>query len=304
MIRRPIEPLKMLFVVQGTYFKRLIVPQVLLFIFSFLIYFYQTHIATEPVPLNPSVFAILGISLAIFHGFCNNAAYDRFWEGRKLWGTLVWLSRNIARQVLTLPNVSMAEKQAFIRHQIAFVHSLRQQLRGEDNTANLQRLLTVEEQQAVVGQNFIALRLTQIMGQMLAKWQAEQKIDVWQWQSLENTLGEIAHIQAGCERINNTPIPYAYFVLLHRTVYLYCFMLPFGLGNTIGWVTPFVVSFVGYTFMALNEIVDEISEPFGTGENELPLGMMCDTIETQLAMLSHQQFAPEQKPRVPANVVI
>ena len=294
----------MLFVMQGSYFKRLIVPQVLLFIFSFLIYFYQTHIATEPVPLNPSVFAILGISLAIFHGFCNNAAYDRFWEGRKLWGTLVWLSRNIARQVVTLPNVSMAEKQAFIRHQIAFVHSLRQQLRGEDNTANLQRLLTVEEQQAVVGQNFIALRLTQIMGQMLANWQAEQKIDVWQWQSLDNTLGEIAHIQAGCERINNTPIPYAYFVLLHRTVYLYCFMLPFGLGNTIGWVTPFVVSFVGYTFMALNEIVDEISEPFGTGENELPLGMMCDTIETQLAMLSHQQFAPEQKPRVPANVVI
>lgn len=304
MIRRPIEPLKMLFVVQGSYFKRLIVPQVLLFIFSFLIYFYQTHIATEPVPLNPSVFAILGISLAIFHGFCNNAAYDRFWEGRKLWGTLVWLSRNIARQVLTLPNVSMAEKQAFIRHQIAFVHSLRQQLRGEDNTANLQRLLTVEEQQAVVGQNFIALRLTQIMGQMLANWQAEQKIDVWQWQSLDNTLGEIAHIQAGCERINNTPIPYAYFVLLHRTVYLYCFMLPFGLGNAIGWVTPFVVSFVGYTFMALNEIVDEISEPFGTGENELPLGMMCDTIETQLSMLSHQQFAPEQKPQVPANVVI
>ena len=294
----------MLFVLQGSYFKRLIVPQVLLFIFSFFIYFYQTHIATEPVPLNPSVFAILGISLAIFHGFCNNAAYDRFWEGRKLWGTLVWLSRNIARQVMTLPNVSMAEKQAFIRHQIAFVHSLRQQLRAEDNTANLQRLLTVEEQQAVVGQNFIALRLTQIMGQMLANWQAEQKIDVWQWQSLDNTLGEIAHIQAGCERINNTPIPYAYFVLLHRTVYLYCFMLPFGLGNAIGWVTPFVVSFVGYTFMALNEIVDEISEPFGTGENELPLGMMCDTIETQLAMLSHQKFAPEQKPRVPANVVI
>ena len=304
MIRRPIEPLKMLFVVQGSYFKRLIVPQVVMLIYSCLTDFEQTHIATEPVPLNPSVFAILGISLAIFHGFCNNAAYDRFWEGRKLWGTLVWLSRNIARQVLTLPNVSMAEKQAFIRHQIAFVHSLRQQLRGEDNTANLQRLLTVEEQQAVVGQNFIALRLTQIMGQMLANWQAEQKIDVWQWQSLDNTLGEIAHIQAGCERINNTPIPYAYFVLLHRTVYLYCFMLPFGLGNTIGWVTPFVVSFVGYTFMALNEIVDEISEPFGTGENELPLGMMCDTIETQLAMLSHQQFAPEQKPRVPANVVI
>lgn len=304
MIRRPIEPFKLLFIMQGSYFKRLIIPQMLLFMFSFVIYFYQTHIAIQPIPLNPSVFALLGISLAIFHGFCNNAAYDRFWEGRKLWGTLVWLSRNITRQVLTLPNVSLAEKQAFIRHQIAFVHGLRQQLRGEDTTANLQRLLTTEEQQAVVGQNFIALRLTQIMGQMLANWQSEQKIDVWQWQSLDKTLGEIAQIQAGCERINNTPIPFAYFVLLHRTVYLYCFMLPFGLGNTIGWVTPFVVTFVGYTFMALNEIVDEISEPFGTGENELPLGMMCDTIETQLALLSHQHFAPEKRPLSPANVVL
>ena len=304
MIRRPIEPFKMLFVMQGSYFKRLIVPQTLLFIFSFVIYYYQTHIATHPIPLNPNVFALLGISLAIFHGFCNNAAYDRFWEGRKLWGTLVWLSRNIARQVLTLPNVSLAQKQAFIRHQIAFVHSLRQQLRGEDNTPNLQRLLTADEQANFVGQPFIALRLTQAMGQMIAQWQTEQKIDVWQWQSLDKTVGEIAQIQAGCERINNTPIPYAYFVLLHRTVYLYCFMLPFGLGNTIGWVTPFLVVFIGYTFMALNEIVDEISEPFGTGHNELPLGMMCDTIETQLAMLSEQQFAPEQKPVLPPNVVL
>lgn len=304
MIRRPIQPFTLLFIMQGSYFRQLIIPQTLLFVFSFSVYYYQTHIATYPIPLNPSVFALLGISLAIFHGFCNNAAYDRFWEGRKLWGTLVWLSRNVARQVMTLPNVSMAQKQAFIRHQIAFVHCLRLQLRGQDATHNLQRLLTADEQAGLVGQSFIALRLTQILGQMIANWQTEQKIDVWQWQSLDKTVGKIAQVQAGCERINNTPIPFAYFVLLHRTVYLYCFMLPFGLGNTIGWVTPFLVTFVGYTFMALNEIVDEISEPFGTGENELPLGMMCDTIETQLALLSHQQFAPEQKPVLPTNMVL
>ena len=294
----------MLFVAQGSYFKRLIVPQTLLFIFSFIIYYYQTHIAKIPVPLNPSVFALLGISLAIFHAFCNNAAYDRFWEGRKLWGTLVWLSRNVTREVMTLPNVSLADKQAFIRHHIAFVHSLRLQLRSDDNTHNLQRLLQPEEQKRFVGQSFAPLRINQAMGQMLADWKADGRIDGWQWQNLNTTVGEIAHIQAGCERINNTPIPYAYFVLLHRTVYLYCFMLPFGLGNTIGWVTPFLVAFIGYTFMALNEIVDEISEPFGKGENELPLGMMCDTIETQLAMLSEQTFAPEIKPVLPANVVL
>lgn len=304
MIRRAIQPYKMLFVMQGSYFKQLIIPQTLLFIFSFCIYYYQTHIATTPIPLNPNVFALLGISLALFHGFCNSAAYDRFWEGRKLWGTLVWLSRNIARQVLTMPNVSFEQKQAFIRLQIAFVHCLRLQLRAEDNTHNLQRILDSEQQAQFVGQNFAPLLLTQAMGKLVGDWQHTGLIDSWQWQSLDKTIGEIAQIQAGCERINNTPIPFAYFVLLHRTVYLYCFMLPFGLGNTIGWVTPFLVAFIGYTFMALNEIVDEISDPFGTNENDLPLGMMCDTIEVQLSLLSEQQFEPEIKRQFAANIVL
>lgn len=304
MIKRPIQPFRLLFIMQGSYFKRLIIPQTFLFIFSSLIYYYQTHIATHPIPLNPSVFALLGISLAIFHGFCNGSAYDRFWEGRKLWGTLVWLSRNLARQILTLPNVEFEQKQAVIRLQIAFVHSLRHQLRGEDNTPNLQRILDSEQQTALMGKNFTALHLTQTLGQTLAEWLASGKIDSMQWQAMDKTVGEIAQIQAGCERISNTPIPFAYFVLLHRTVYLYCFMLPFGLGNTIGWVTPFLVAFIGYTFMALNEIVDEISDPFQASENGLPLGMMCDTIETQLAGLSGQVFEPEQKPVVAKNVVL
>lgn len=304
MIIRPIEPFKLLFILQGSYFKRLIVPQTLLFIFSFAVYYYQTHVATNPIPLNPSVFALLGISLALFHGFCNNAAYDRFWEGRKLWGTLVWLSRNVARQALTLPNVAQADKQAFIRLQIAFVHGLRLQLRKADNTANLQRILDNAQFERFAGKNFAPLLLTQAMGQMVADWKHQGNIDSLQWQSLDKTIGEIAQIQAGCERINNTPIPFAYFVLLHRTVYLYCFMLPFGLGNTIGWVTPFLVAFIGYTFMALNEIVDEISDPFRTGENALPLCMMCDTIETQLAMLSEQTFEKEIRPTLPKNMVL
>ncbi|MFW2177303.1 MULTISPECIES: bestrophin family protein [unclassified Moraxella] len=304
MIKRAIQPFKMLFVMQGSYFRQLIVPQTVLFVFSAFIYYYQTHITKTPVPLNPSVFALLGISLAIFHGFCNASAYDRFWEGRKLWGTLVWLSRNIARQVLTLSNVTISDKQAFIRLQIAFVHCLRLQLRGVDNQLTLERILTAEQRNPLLNQPFTALLLTQMMGQTLADWHADGRIDSLQWQSLDKSVGEIAHVQAGCERINNTPIPFAYFVLLHRTVYLYCFMLPFGLGNTIGWVTPFLVAFIGYTFMALNEIVDEISEPFGVNDNDLPLCMMCDTIETQLASLSGQTFEKDNREPLPDYVVL
>lgn len=304
MINRPLEPLKMLFILQGSFFKRLIIPQSLLFLFSCAVYYYQTHIVNYHVPLNATVFPLLGIALAIFHGFCNSAAYDRFWEGRKLWGALVWHSRNLSRQVSNLPQLSLEQKQAFARLQIAFPHCLRHQLRFEDNTATLKRILTTDEQGEFIGQPFVPLLLTQKMGKLIADWRQQGNINDWQWQTLDKTISEIAGIQAGCERISNTPVPFAYFVLLHRTVYLYCFMLPFGLGNTIGWVTPIVVTFIGYTFMALNEIVDEISEPFGVGENDLPLGMMCDTIETQLAMLSEQVFDKDNRPNFPEFVVL
>lgn len=289
---------------QGSYFKQLIIPQIGLFVFSFAVYYYQTHLTKEPIPLSPTVFALFGISLAIFHGFCNNAAYDRFWEGRKLWGALVWHTRNVTRQVMTCHNLSLQEKQRFVRLVIAFAHSLRHQLRDEDNQNSLQRILFADDYQMFHMKPFTALLLTQQMGKLLADWQKDNKINPLQWQSMDKTVGEMAHIQAGCERIYNTPVPFSYFVLLHRTVYLYCFMLPFGLGNIIGWLTPFVVAFIGYTFMALNQIVDEISQPFALSDNNLPLGMMCTTIETQLALLSEQSFAPDSAPSSDKYVIL
>lgn len=289
---------------QGSYFKQLIIPQIGLFVFSFAVYYYQTHLTKEPIPLSPTVFALFGISLAIFHGFCNNAAYDRFWEGRKLWGALVWHTRNVTRQVMNCHGLSLDEKQRFVRLVIAFAHSLRHQLRDEDNAASLQRILSPDEYQMFHMKPFTALLLTEYMGKLLADWQKDNKINALQWQSMDVTVGEMAHVQAGCERIYNTPVPFSYFVLLHRTVYLYCFMLPFGLGNIIGWLTPFVVAFIGYTFMALNQIVDEISRPFALSDNNLPLGMMCTTIETQLALLSEQSFAPDSAPSSDKYVIL
>jgi putative membrane protein len=85
-----------------------------------------------------------------------------------------------------------------------------------------------------------------------------------------------------CERIKNTPIPFSYTLLLHRTAYLYCFLLPFGLVDTIGYLTPFVVAIVAYTFFGLDALGDEIEEPFGLAHNDLPLDAICRTIEIDL----------------------
>ena len=102
-----------------------------------------------------------------------------------------------------------------------------------------------------------------------------------------------------CERINSTPIPFTYTLLLHRTAYLYCFLLPFGLVDTIGFMTPFVVAIVAYTFFGLDALGDEIEEPFGKDANDLPLTAICRTIEINLRESLDDDQIPE--PLTPLN---
>ena len=99
---------------------------------------------------------------------------------------------------------------------------------------------------------------------------------------MDQSLTVLGDALGGCERIASTPLPFTYSVILHRTVYLYCFMLPFGLLDSIGFMTPLMVAFVAYTFFALEALSDEIEEPFGTLPNDLPLDAMAITIETSL----------------------
>ncbi|MCY1165805.1 Bestrophin, RFP-TM, chloride channel [compost metagenome] len=87
---------------------------------------------------------------------------------------------------------------------------------------------------------------------------------------------------ASCERIKSSPLPFSYTLLLHRTAYMYCFLLPFGLVDTIGFMTPFVVGIVAYTFFGLDALGDEIEEPFGLLPNDLPLDAICRAIEIDL----------------------
>lgn len=97
--------------------------------------------------------------------------------------------------------------------------------------------------------------------------------------SIDAQLNSISQIIGGCERIASTPLPFAYSVLLHRTVYMYCFWLPFGLVDVVGWMMPVIVLFVSYTFIALDEIIQQIQDPFGEEENDLALNNLCDTIQ-------------------------
>jgi putative membrane protein len=241
------------------------------------------------ITLTTIPFTLIGLPLAIFLGFRNNSAYDRYWEGRKLWGEVVYSSRNFARQCLSLvapaPLSDAAPvdvRKRMIHRAIAYAHALRHQLRDTDGSADVEALLAPEERQryadAVHKPNFLMDR----MGEDLRRCIADGRVDGYLAANIDSTLSALVAACAACERIKGTPIPFSYTLLLHRTAYFYCFLLPFGLVDTIGFMTPFVVAIVAYTFFGLDALGDEIEEPFGLAPNDLPLDTICRTIEINL----------------------
>ncbi|MHB1676794.1 MAG: bestrophin family protein [Sulfuriferula sp.] len=255
------------------------------------------------ITLTAIPFTIMALPLAIFLGFRNNAAYDRYWEGRKLWGQIVLHSRNFTRQCLTLiesPKTVRSDiglKDVRIRmvyRTIAFSLALRHFLRNTDARAELQPLLEQNEWQLVGKTVNIPDFLMHRMGNDLRLCLDAKQIEGYLAASLDKTMSSMTAAAVACERIKSTPIPFSYTLLLHRTAYLYCFLLPFGLVDTIGFMTPFVVGIVAYTFFGLDALGDEIEEPFGIAPNDLPLEAICRTIEINLreALGEEHMLAP------------
>lgn len=247
----------------------------------------------QKVTLTPIPFSLIGLALAIFLGFRNSAAYDRYWEGRKLWGQLVYDSRNLARECQSLiaaeepVDFSKGLQDVRIRmtyRAIAFAHALRQSLRGANDLDELKPFLREDDwrrlQAGKMAGNLNLLMLQ--MGQDLRQCLEEGRVSTPVATVFNARFSSMTMVATSCERIRNTPIPFSYSLLLHRTAYLYCFLLPFGLVDSTGFMTPVVVAIVAYTFFGLDALGDEIEEPFGTSDNDLPLNAICRTIEIDL----------------------
>ncbi|SNC62554.1 putative membrane protein [Hymenobacter gelipurpurascens] len=281
---------RMLFVWQGSVLPQVLPRLLILFVVSLGVTYFHGTIFQHRVPLTAAPFTLFGVALAIFLGFYNNVSYDRYWEGRKLWGALLNDTRSLARQALTMSGypASSAPVTQFVRLLIAFTHTLRHQLRHTDPAADLQRLLPPELAYTVQQAHFRPMLLLREMGRWLQQARETGHLDTNTQLAFDRNLNQLSDIVGGCERLASTPVPYTYSVLLHRTVYLYCFLLPFGLVESISWATPLIVVFIGYTFMALDAIIGEIEEPFGTEPNDLALNTMSQMIETTLLEMADQ----------------
>lgn len=279
-IRKRENWFKMLFVWHGSVLPALLPRLSLLFIFSLGVVYFHGIIFNFKIPLNPAPFTLFGFVLALFLGFRNNASYERFWEGRKLWGGLLNTARSLTRQAMTLETIKNKERTAeFIGLLTSFIYALKHQLRNTDPIMDIRSRISEESLSQVLAAKYKPAIIIKLMGEWVEKGRKEQYIDSILQARIDENLDRLSDILGGCERIVSTPIPYSYRVLLHRTVYIYCSMLPFGLVDSLGWFMPIIVVFIAYTFVAFEAIADEIEEPFGTEANDLALNSMCQMID-------------------------
>ncbi|MHC5202788.1 bestrophin family protein [Myroides sp. LJL119] len=289
-VRQRMNVLRMLFVVKGSVITKIGPALLAVFLFSWLVYFARYFYPEYIVPLNVGAFTLVGISLAIFLGFCNSAAYDRFWEGRKSWGSLVIHTRSLAFQILNFikqsSDFTFEQKQQAIKLIIAFCYALNYQLRDKQDYSKLEQLLPALTYKQMLKMHFKPAFILNELTAFIAMAYQKGAIDSITQARIDQNIAELSIILGTCERIIHTKIPFVYFVMLHRTVYIYCFLLPFGLLDLIVWTMPFFVTFVAYTFLGLDAVVDEIAEPFGEEANDLALDQMCGNIEYSLCELA------------------
>lgn len=244
------------------------------------------------VKLTLAPFSLLGVAIAIFLGFRNSVSYARFTEARLLWGSLLIVQRSLLRQIKSLLPRQDEAAHEFAALLMAFSYCLKHQLRGTDITADLQRLLPHADLRAIETSTSPCNRLLLMMGQWLGEKRQSAQLSDMLFHSIDQNLNRLSEILGGCERIANTPIPFAYSLIVHRTVYLFCTLLPFALVPDLHYMTPLVSVFISYTFISLDSLAEELEDPFGTAANDLPLNAMCNAIEINLREMNDETDLP------------
>lgn len=260
-------------------------------------WFSPTHLSAVP-------FSLFGLALSVFMGFRNNVCYDRWWEARKQWGDLIVQARSLARESAVLLAASTANpvQERLVRRCIGFGYALAARLRDQDVLAAVRPWVQPEELDTLAGNRNVPDALLLAINRDLAACLRRGELTDILYQALTQRVAQCAAIQAACERIKYTPTPFAYSLLLHRTAWLFCLLLPFGLVGTLEYLMPVAVTIIAYTFFGLDALGDELEDPFGLEENDLPLSALARVIEIDL--LDGLGVRPLPEPARPVDCVL
>jgi ion channel-forming bestrophin family protein len=239
---------------------------------------------------------VLGAAIGIYASFRTNSAYDRWWEGRKLWGQLVNSSRHFCAEVMAY--LPMEQARGFVLRHILYVHALRCELRGEELMADLdvarvnkECALAEDPSRPSMCAHLLRTQLIQV-----AQLNNDDQVDARRLQSLDQTLSVLLDVQGGCERIRNTPFPPTYGRITELLIRTYAVLLPLAIIDDLEWWAIPISIVVCLAFKLISEVGAVLEDPFTHAWDALPLHALSRTIERNLRDALGDSLPPPAKP--------
>ncbi len=243
---------------------------------------------------------VLGTALAFFIGFNNNQAYDRWWEARKIWGSLVNNSRTWGRMLINythpteeLPDAELKEKiRIIVRNHIGFLYALKANLRKSEDT-DYKAFLSIESVAEVSVSSNIHNAILEIQARELALLQREGVIDGYKFIEINRTLTEFCNEMGKSERIKNTVYPTTYTYFSRLFIWFFVYSITMTAADAVGlWAVAFG-SLVGYVFFTIQAIGQVLLNPFDKLPTGIPLDQITRTIEINLLEMLGEKNIPE-----------
>jgi putative membrane protein len=218
-----------------------------------------------------SVYSLLGFVISLLLVFRTNTAYDRWWEGRKLWGSVVNDSRNLSSLLSSL-DLNTSERTHYTELIIAFSKSMKEHLRRN----KLDLPFPLDESASAENQ---PLWIAHELRKALHELRSTNRIDSIEWQQLSRHLDQLIDSLGACERILNTPIPFSYSLFFKKFIFIYVVTMPLAFVELFEYWSVLISTFVFYALVSMEILAEEIEDPFGTDDNDLPLDDICERIE-------------------------
>jgi ion channel-forming bestrophin family protein len=227
---------------------------------------------------------IVGAAIGIFTSFRANQSYDRWWEGRKLWGRMINSSRHFCSQAVNYVGPSHPQlADELVRRHISYVHSLRCLLRGQDPFADSEFRRNLRPgDEALEGSTNLTHALLQMQMQRVRELADRDRLDERRLESFDRTLMDLLNIQGGCERIKGTPLPKGYGFIAELMIRIFAWMLPFAIVHDMGFLGAPMNMLVCLAFLLISEAGRVLEDPFSLFYNGLPLSSLSNKIERNL----------------------
>ena len=228
----------------------------------------------------PQMHSLLSFVISLLLVFRTNTAYDRWWEGRKLWGQLANTSRNLAIKIAGMTDPNDEETRKFFRRAIPiYAFALKDHLQSKVTEYSLYEREIAGITEALDVEKHIPDQIAKRLFNKVSHLYQDGKITGDQLIILNGELSAFTDICGACERIKNTPIPYSYRSFIKKFIMLYTLTLPIGYAYLLGYFAAPIVAFVFYVLASLELIAEEIEEPFGIDDNDLPMEKMSKNIK-------------------------